>query len=145
MKKRTEVFANRESIDELTEQEKSLLFLTPLIQTAWVCGGVSPREKQVIYKAAREEAIDERHQFNEIIDEWLKYQPSQTFFDECLALINNSLEKMTVKERNLLKTKILERCNHVAASAGGKSLMDINHHISPNEEHLLNRLREVLI
>ena len=145
MKKRNNVFTDVESIDELTEQEKSLLFLTPLIQTAWVCGGVSPREKQVIYKAAREEAIDERHQFNDIIDEWLKYQPSQIFFDDCIALINNSLEKMTVKERNLLKTKILQRCNQVAASAGGKSLMDINHHISPNEEHLLNRLREVLI
>lgn len=145
MKKRNNVFTDVESIDELTEQEKSLLFLTPLIQTAWVCGGVSPREKQVIYKAAREESIDERHQFNDIIDEWLKYQPSQIFFDDCIALINNSLEKMTVKERNLLKTKILQRCNQVAASAGGKSLMDINHHISPNEEHLLNRLREVLI
>ncbi|MBX7170477.1 MAG: hypothetical protein K1X72_05925 [Pyrinomonadaceae bacterium] len=145
MKKRNNVFTDVESIDELSEQEKSLLFLTPLIQTAWVCGGVSPREKQVIYKAAREESIDERHQFNDIIDEWLKYQPSQIFFDDCIALINNSLEKMTVKERNLLKTKILQRCNQVAASAGGKSLMDINHHISPNEEHLLNRLREVLI
>lgn len=145
MKKRLELFANLESIDNLTDEEKSLLFLTPLIQTAWVCGGVSPREKQVIFRAAREDSIDERHQFNEVIDEWLKYQPSQTFFDDCLGLINDSLEKMPVKERNTIKTKILERCNEVAASAGGKSLMDINHHISLNETHLLNRLREVLI
>lgn len=144
MKKRTVVFANLESIDDLTEEKKSLLFLTPLIQTAWVCGGVSPREKQIIFKSAREELIDERHQFNEVIDEWLTYQPSQIFFDDCLELINNSLEKMTVRERTSVKTKILERCNQVAASAGSKSLMDINHHISPNETHLLNRLREVL-
>ena len=145
MKKRTEVFADRESIEKLTEQEKSLLFLTPLIQTAWICGGISPREKQVIYQAAREEKIDERHYFNDIIDEWLKYQPSRLFFDDCLTLINNSLEKLTVKERRNLKTKILERCNRVAASAGGKSLMDVNHHISADEAHLLSRLREVLL
>lgn len=145
MKKRTQIFDNIESIENLTDEEISLLFLTPLVQTAWVCGGISPREKQVIFKAAREESIDERHQFNDIIDEWLSYQPSQFFFEECLSLINSSLEKMTVKERNTIKAKILQRCNQVAASAGGKSLMDINHHISPPETHLLNRLREVLL
>lgn len=144
MKKRTKLFANIEEVGQLTDEEISLLFLTPLVQTAWVCGGISPREKHVIYKAAREESIDERHHFNDVIDEWLKYQPSQDFFDDCLALINDSLEKMTVKERNSLKSKILQRCNQVAASAGGKSLMDINHHISLQETHLLNKLREIL-
>ena len=145
MKKRNNLFANIENINGLTNEEISLLFLTPLVQTAWVCGAVSPREKQVIYTAAREESIDERHQFNDIIDEWLNYQPSQLFFEGCLALINNSLEQMTVKERNLKKAKILARCNQVASSAGTKSLMDIDHHISPQETHLLNRLREVLL
>lgn len=145
MKKRNSLFANIENINGLTNEEISLLFLTPLVQTAWVCGAVSPREKQVIYTAAREESIDERHQFNDIINEWLNYQPSQLFFEGCLALINNSLEQMTVKERSLKKAKILERCNQVASSAGTKSLMDINHHISPQETHLLNRLRDVLL
>jgi hypothetical protein len=145
MKKRTRLFTDLESVDNLTDEEKSLLFLTPLVQTAWVCGGISPREKQVIYRAAREEAIDERHQFNDVIDEWLKYQPSRMFFEDCLELINDSLEKMTVKERSTLKSKILERCNQVASAAGSKSLMDINHHISLDETHLLNRLREVLV
>lgn len=144
MKKRTKLFTDINEVEKLTDEEISLLFLTPLVQTAWVCSGVSPREKQVIFTAAREESIDERHEFNEIIDEWLKYQPSQQFFAGCLDLINDSLHKMTVKERNSVKTKILERCNQVAASAGGKSLMDINHHISPQETHLLNKLREVL-
>lgn len=144
MKKRTKLFTDVESPDELTSEEISLLYLTPLIQTAWVCGGISPREKRVIYEAAREELIDERHHFNDIIDEWLQYQPSQNFFEECLVLINNFLEKMTVKERDKIKEKVLKRCNEVAASAGGKSLMDINHHISPEETHLLNRLREIL-
>jgi len=145
MKKRTQMFSNIENIEELNEAEISLLFLTPLVQTAWVCGGISPREKQVIFTAAREEAIDERHQFNEILDEWLTYQPSQFFFDECLSLINNLLEKMTVKQRNTIKSTIIRRCDQVAASAGGKSLMDVDHHISLPEKHLLNRLREVLI
>lgn len=144
MKRRNTLFENTESIDILTEEERSLLFLMPLIQTAWACGAVSPREKQVIYTAAREESIDERHEFNNAIDEWLNYQPSQEFFEDCLLLISNHLKQMTVKDRKELKAKILSRCDKVAASAGGKSLMDTNHHISAEERHLLNRLREVL-
>jgi hypothetical protein len=144
MKRKTDLFTNVENVDELTQEELSLLYLIPLVQTAWACGAVSPREKQVIYQSARTEQIDEKHQFNDIIHEWLLYQPSQSFFDNCLFLINDSLEKMTVKERQALKTKILQRCNEVAASAGGKSLMDVNHHISDEEKHLLNRLKEFL-
>ncbi|MCU0239763.1 MAG: hypothetical protein MUC29_10000 [Pyrinomonadaceae bacterium] len=144
MKRKTDLFTNVEKVDELTQEELSLLYLIPLVQTAWACGAVSPREKQVIYQSARTEQIDEKHQFNDIIHEWLLYQPSKSFFDNCLFLINDSLEKMTVKERQALKTKILQRCNEVAASAGGKSLMDINHHISDEEKHLLNRLKEFL-
>lgn len=144
MKRKTDLFANVEKVDELTKEELSLLYLTPLVQTAWACGAVSPREKQVIYQSARHEEIDEKHHFNDIIHEWLLYQPSQNFFDNCLFLINDSLEKMTVKERQALKTKILQRCSEVAASAGGKSLMDVNHHISDEERHLLNRLKEFL-
>jgi hypothetical protein len=144
MKKRTNLFLNTESTDALTNDEISLLYLMPLIQTAWVCGAVSPREKQVIFSAARLESIDERHEFNNVIDEFLSYQPSQAFFEKCLLLINSGFENMTVKERTKIKETILQRCNQVAASAGEKSPMDTNHAISPEESHLLNRLKEIL-
>jgi hypothetical protein len=144
MKKRTNLFADTESIDELTAEEISLLYLMPLIQIAWVCGAVSPREKQVIYSAARSDSIDERHHYNDIINELLNYQPSQEFFEKCLMLINKSFENITVKERKKLKTSILQRCNQVAASAGEKSLMDVNHNISPEEAHLLKIFNELL-
>lgn len=144
MKKRTNLFLNTESIDDLTTDETSLLYLMPLIQMAWICGAVSPREKQVIFSAARIEAIDEQHEFNNVIDEFLTYQPSQLFFDKCLHLINTGFENMTVKERTKIKETILKRCNQVASSAGEKTLMDVNHQISPEEAHLLNRLKEIL-
>lgn len=144
MKKRTRIFEDGESVDNLTEEEVSLLHLVPLIQTAWVCNAISKREKQIIYSAARKDSIDERHEFNDIIDEWLSYQPSQKFFDDCLLIISNSFQEMTVKERNSLKSKILGGCNEVAASAGGKSLMDVNHHVSLKEKKLLNKLTEFL-
>jgi hypothetical protein len=144
MKKRTNLFLNTESIDELTTDEVSLLYLMPLIQMAWICEAVSPREKQVIFTAARSQAIDEQHDFNNVIDEFLTYQPSQLFFEKCLELINSGLESMTVIERNKIKATILQHCKEVAASAGEKSPMDVNHNISLEEFHLLNRFREIL-
>jgi hypothetical protein len=144
MKKRTDLFLNAESTDELKTEEISLLYLMPLIQMAWICGAISPHEKQVIFSAARLEGIDELHEFNNVIDEFLTYQPSQVFFDKCLLLINTGFENMTVKERKKIKETILQGCNQVAASAGDKSQMDTNHIVSPEESHLLNRLKELL-
>ena len=144
MKRKTELFRDIDASAEMKEEEAALLFLTPLIQTAWVCGAVSPREKQLIFEAAREDGIDERHQFNDLIDEWLSYQPSSQYFDHCLDLINVSLENRTVKERTAAKRKMLDRCHRVASSAGGRSLMDIDHGISEAEKHFLGRLTEVL-
>lgn len=144
MKRKTELFRDIDAGGELAEEEASLLFLTPLIQTAWVCGAVSPREKQLIFEAAREDGIDERHRFNVVIDEWLSYQPSLQYFDHCLDLINISLDNRTVKERTALKRKMLDRCHKVASSAGDRSLMDVDHGISQVERHFLGRLTEIL-
>jgi hypothetical protein len=144
MKKRTNLYINAESIDELTTDEISLLYLMPLIQMAWVCGAISPHEKQVIFSSARSEGVDELHEFNNVIDEFLTYQPSQAFFEKCLELINSGLDDMTVKERSKIKATILQRCKKVAASAGDRSLMDVDHNISNEEVHLLNRFTEIL-
>jgi hypothetical protein len=128
----------------MTEQEKSLLFLIPLIQTAWVCGAVSPLEKQIVFLAARSENIDERSVFNDFIDELLTIQPSKKFFEDCLLKIKHILASITVAERRQITSKIFSNCEKVAASAGGKSLMDINHETSIEETLLISEIKEAL-
>ena len=125
---------------ELNENEMQLLFLTPLVQIAWAHGAISPRERQLVFEAARAEGIDERDPLNDRLADWLINQPSRKFFDDCLELINERLRQMTVKEREARKSEILARGTGVAASAGGKSLMDIKHHISPEERETLNKI-----
>lgn len=145
MKHTIEFFTN--AMDEkgrLSEEERRLLFLLPLVQVAWAHSAVSPREALVIFEAAREDGIDERHWFNEKLDSFLVYQPSVRFFDDCLELISTTLADLTVKERAAAVERLLRRCEAVAAAAGDKSLMDTNHRISPEEAHLLNRLKEIL-
>jgi len=140
----TNYFVDKSSQNEMSDEDLSLLFLIPLVQMAWAHGAISPREKQVIFDAAREEGIDHRSSLNDTLDKWLVYQPSQQFYNECSGLIKSRLQTIMVKERDQKRDKIFERCRAVAASAGGKSLMDVNHHVSQEERELLNELEHLL-
>lgn len=140
----TNYFVDKSSRNLMTDEDMSLLFLMPLVQMAWAHGAISPREKRVIFDAAREEGIDHRSSLNDTLDRWLVYQPSRPFYDECSGLIKTALKTMTVKVRDQKRDKIVERCRTVAASAGGKSLMDINHHVSTEERELLGELEHLL-
>ncbi len=140
----TNYFFLRNSEGEITKEHMPLLFLVPLVQMAWAHGAISPREKHVIFEAAREDEIDHRSSLNDTLDKWLVYQPSRQFYDDALGAIKDTLQTMTVKDRNQKRGKIFERCRTVAAAAGGKSLMDLNHHVSAEEKALLVELEQTL-
>ncbi len=126
--------------EKLNAAEMPLLFLVPLVETAWAHGAIARNEKQLIFTAAREENIDEKHFLNETLDELLVYQPGQQFFDYSRSLIKAELAAMTVKERESKRAKILDRCRQVAAAAGGSSVMAVDNFTSPEEREVLARL-----
>lgn len=131
---------NRGRRERLSAAEMPLLFLVPLVETAWAHGAIARNEKQLIFTAAREERIDEKHPLNETLDEMLVYQPRQLFFDDCLSLIKSELAAMPVKEREPKRSKLIDRCKQIAAVAGGNSSMDIDKSVSPEEREVLARL-----
>jgi len=130
--------------EDLSAAEMQLLFLIPLVETAWAHGAIARNEKHLIFKAAREEQIDEKHFLNETLDELLVYQPGQQFFDDCLSLIKSELAAMTVKERGATRLKLVSRCRQIAAAAGGNSVMDLDKSVSPEEREVLARLASEL-
>lgn len=130
--------------EKLSGAEMSLLFLVPLVETAWAHGAIARNEKHLIFTAAREELIDEKNQLNEALDELLVYQPGQQFFDDCLSLIKSELAAMTVKERDATGSKLINRCRQIAAAAGGNSVMDLDKSISPEERAVLARFASEL-
>jgi hypothetical protein len=125
---------------ELSENEIPLLFLVPLIETAWAHGAIARSEKHLIFAAAREEGIDEKHFLNETLDNLLVYQPGRQFFDSCLNRIKGELSSMTVAEREAKLARLINRCREVAAAAGGNSRMDVNNFTSAEEREVLTRL-----
>lgn len=124
--------------------DNELLFLMPLVQTAWSHGAIAARERYLIFEAAREDGIDERSSLNDRLDNYLVNQPGQRFFAECLDEIGSILQEMTVNERESLKAKIVKRCQNVAASAGGNSAMDVSAFISAEERRTLTEISEKL-
>ncbi len=130
--------------EKLSAAEMPLLFLVPLVETAWAHGAIARNEKYLIFTAAREERIDEKHFLNETLDELLVYQPGQQFFDDCLSLIKSELSGMTVKEREPKRSKLINRCRRIAAAAGGNSVMDLDKTVSPEEREVLARLASEL-
>ena len=126
------------------EKKAALLLLMPLVEMAWAHGAVSAREKRVIFEAARAASIDARDALNETLDELLKYRPGRDFFDDCRARIDRTLRSMTVKDRRALHARLIALCRAVAAAAGDRSPMDLNHHISPEEQALLERYAALL-
>ncbi len=130
--------------ERLSETEMPLLFLIPLVETAWAHGAIARSEKQLIFTAAREERIDEKHPLNETLDEMLVYQPGQQFFGDCRSLIKSELAAMTVKEREPTRTKLIKRCREIAAAAAGNSVMDVDKSTNPEEREVLARLASEL-
>ena len=129
---------------QMTENELPLLFLVPLVQTAWAHDAISAREKRVIFDAARREGVDERSPLNETLGDWLMYQPGKRFFDECLRLIEEQLREMTVKEREQARKQIYKRCHAVAAASGDARRADVRHFVSPEEEQSLAGIAEAI-
>lgn len=132
-----------EQIDD-SANERKLLFLAPLVQIAWSHGIVSTGEKRLIFNAAREDGIDERHPLNEKLGEWLVYQPSRKFFNDCLNNLAENLRQMPNKERERQKSKLLSRCIAVAAVTGDERFDDDIGSISAVERGLLTQILETL-
>lgn len=126
--------------ENLSESEMPLLFLIPLVETAWAHGAIARSEKHLIFEAAREEKIDEKHLLNETLDELLTYQPGREFFASCLELIKAELEKMIIAQREPIRARLINRCRRVAAVAGSNSPMDVSNFTSSEEREVLTRL-----
>ncbi|MDI1240955.1 MAG: hypothetical protein PSX80_03415 [bacterium] len=136
----------RNAIEErgsLSEDERTLLFMLPVIQVAWAHGAISPREALAIFEMAREDGIDSTHWFNEKIDAFLVYQPSAQFYEDALELIRSTVGDMTVRQRESAVSQLISRSEKVAAAAGDRSPMDVDHRVSEQESRVIEMLYRV--
>jgi hypothetical protein len=118
-----------------------LLPLVPLLQMAWVEGGVSPQERALIVDLARKRGIAEGSAADRQLSEWLSRPPEAGVFAKAGRLIRAMLDAGSQETGSLSPEDLVKYCESIAAASGG--LLGIGR-VSAEERALLGRIAEQL-
>ena len=102
-----------------TPETVMLLYLVPLIQTAWAEGGVSEKERSLIVKAARSRGIDEGTPCDQQLNMWLSKRPSDEMFEKTLRAIRTILQAQPAAAREASEKDLLSLASAIASASGG--------------------------
>jgi hypothetical protein len=101
-----------------TTETVVLLPLAPLVQMAWVEGGVSDAERQLIVQLARTRGIAEGTAADRQLSAWLEDRPDPAVFDCATRLIRAVLASPTAQP-GLTADDLVQYCERIAAASGG--------------------------
>jgi hypothetical protein len=102
-----------------TPETVMMLYLVPVIQTAWAEGGVSPKERELIVKAARARGITEGTPCDQQLNMWLAIRPSNEVFEKSLRAIRTILQAQPESTRGDSEKDLLSLATAIAAASGG--------------------------
>jgi hypothetical protein len=102
-----------------TAETVMLLHLVPLIQTAWAESGVSPKERDLIVKAARSRGVAQGSAADAQLQRWLIEKPSDELFEKTLRAIRTILEAQSPEAREASERDLLSLATAIAAASGG--------------------------
>jgi hypothetical protein len=102
-----------------TPETVMLLYLVPLIQTAWAEGSVSGKERALIVQAARSRGIEAGSPADAQLNLWLTERPSEQLFQRTLRVIGTILQARSAEERAASERDLLSLCTAIASASGG--------------------------
>lgn len=103
----------------LTVETAPALFLTPLVQVAWVDGSVSDQEFEAVLRLANQRGIEPDSAVAGQLVAWLQERPSDAVFDAGLEVIKYGFAVLPEGEREDRIKKVVEACHEVASASGG--------------------------
>lgn len=118
-----------------------LLPLVPLVQVAWVEGGVSPQERALIVDLARKRGVQEGSAADLQLSHWLAECPDASVFTRAGRLIRAMLDAGSHETQDLSPEDLVKYCENIAAASGG--LLGIGR-VSAEERALLKQIAEQL-
>lgn len=124
-----------------TQDTVMLLHLVPLIQTAWAESGVSPKERDLIVRAARSRGIEAGSSADQQLMRWLTERPSEQLFETTLRAIRAILQARPAEERESSERDLLSLCTAIASASGGIVGFGA---VSEEERHILAHISEEL-
>jgi len=124
----------------VTQETGPAFLLAPLVQIAWAEGKVTPEERDVILKIARQRGIEDGSPAHAQLVEWLAKRPSDELFEASEMSIKLGLSVLPPTERDARIKEIVVQCRRVAAASGGSGLarlLGLSHAVSQQEEIVL--------
>jgi hypothetical protein len=127
------------SLQELgfTRDTVSLLHLVPLVRVAWIDGGVTARERDLILEAAAAHGVAEGTPAREQLEGWLDRRPSEDFFDDSMRVVKVLLKAQSEVE-GATAVDLVALCTQVASASGG--ILGFGNKISDGERALIERI-----
>lgn len=101
-----------------TPETLGLLPLVPIVQVAWVEGGVSVEERTLIEQLARQRGIAPDSAAGRQLSEWLATRPSEAVFTRATRLIRAMLDAPSARG-DVRADDLIRRCEEIAAASGG--------------------------
>ena len=98
-----------------------LLPLVPLVQVAWVEGGVTAAEKELIVRLARSRGVTEGSAADRLLGEWMASRPHDLVFTRATRLIQAMLASggTATDAPPLSATDLVDYRERIAAASGG--------------------------
>jgi hypothetical protein len=93
----------------------NLLHIVPLVEVAWVEGGVADRERELIFKIAEARGIRPDGVAHEMLSHWLENKPSERFFDNSLRAIRVLFDLLPEERRQAGRRDLIAYCSQIAS------------------------------
>ena len=118
-----------------------LLELVPPVQVAWADGSVSTRERELLLKMAAREHMTQGAPARDLLEAWIRQQPSTDSFDASLRALSDILNSLQADARTSLRQKMIDDCTAIARASGG--FLGWNH-VSSDERRVIERITREL-
>ena len=102
-----------------TPQTLPVLPLVPIVQMAWAEGGITPAERTLLIKVARERGITEGSPADTLLDGWMARKPTNDVFEKATRLIRAMLESGAPDTPTMSADDLIKYCERIATASGG--------------------------
>jgi hypothetical protein len=102
-----------------TPETVSLLPLVPVLRMAWVEGGITSAERDLLVRLARSRGIAEGSEADRQLSAWMLRQPDETVFVRAGRLIRAMLDLRSPETSDLSADDLVEYCERIASASGG--------------------------
>ena len=124
-----------------TPETVMLLYLVPILQTAWAEGDVTAKERDLIVKAARSRGITAGTPCDQQLEMWLTNRPSDELFERSLRAIRTILAAQPADARAAAEKDLMSLATAIATASGG--IVGF-HAVSAEERQILTHIRDEL-